>query len=51
MRTPGRTVTLDELRDRVLPDWRYQRMAELRTAGVRALADKYAPRVAAQPQP
>jgi hypothetical protein len=51
VRTPGRAVTLDEVRDRVLPDWRDQRMAELRTAGVRALADKYALRVAAQPQP
>ncbi len=51
VRTPGRAVTLDEVRERVLADWRDQRMAELRTAGVRALADKYALRVAAPSQP
>lgn len=51
LRTPGRAVTLDEVRERVLADWRDQRMAELRTAGVRALADKYVLRVAAPDQP
>jgi hypothetical protein len=50
-RTPGRAVSLEEVRDDVLADWRDHRMAELRTAGVRAVAAKYTLRVAGETQP
>lgn len=45
-RIDGRAVTLDEVREKVVLDWRDAKMAELRTEVVRKLADKYTLRVA-----
>lgn len=50
-RSPGAPAELATMRDRVLQDWKDQRMAELRTEAVRALGQKYTLRVAAQDQP
>ncbi len=46
-RRPGAPAVLAAMRDRVLQDWRDQRMAELRSGAVRALAQKYTLQVAA----
>ena len=45
-RTDARAVTLDQVREKVVLDWRDAKMAELRTEAVRKLADKYTLRVA-----
>lgn len=50
-RNAGAPAGFDALRERVLQDWRDQRMAELRTEAVRALADKYRLRVGAATTP
>lgn len=47
-RSAARQVTLDEVREKVVLDWRDTKMAELRTEAVRQLADKYTLRVAEQ---
>lgn len=50
-RSAGRPADLAQIRERVAQDWRDQRMAELRTDAVRALADKYTLRVATEARP
>lgn len=45
-RSDARPVTLDEVREKVVLDWRDAKMAELRTEAVRQLAEKYTLRVA-----
>jgi hypothetical protein len=47
-RSAGEPADFEQLRERVAQDWRDQRMAELRTAAVRALADKYRLEVASE---
>lgn len=47
-RADGQPAAFEPLREKVLLDWRDQRMAELRTQAVRKLADKYTLRVAGQ---
>lgn len=47
-RADGQPAEFEPLREKVLLDWRDQRMAELRTQAVRKLADKYTLKVAGQ---
>jgi hypothetical protein len=47
-RSPGVAADFDAIRDRVELDWRDQRMAELRTEAVRALAARYRLEVASE---
>jgi hypothetical protein len=50
-RTAGAPADFEGLRERIVQDWRDQRMAELRTDAVRALADKYRLELAVEPRP
>jgi hypothetical protein len=45
-RTPGETVSFEDVRHAVLLDWRDSKAAELRTAAVRELGKKYTVRIA-----
>ncbi len=47
-RADGHPAAFEALREKVLLDWRDQRMAELRTDAVRKLGDKYTLRVAGE---